>query len=287
MKVLIAGCGDLGQCLAAQLKVDHHTTYGLRRTVMSQHENIIWLQGDLLDPKTLDTLPTVDYVIYSATPAKNARDEEGYREIYLQGMVNLLNSYRQQPLKYDCLRRLFMVSSTSVYGQDNGAWVDESSPTTPQGFSGRILLEAEAWLQKQTVASTVVRFGGIYGPGRNRMVDKVKQGSAQAQIDLPKYTNRIHRDDCVGILQHLLVMADHNQSLQDCYVGVDDEPVDAWTFMSWLAEQVEGSIQPTTGHLQNKRCNNHRIKATGYRFLYPNYRTGYTQLLSMQRFAKE
>src|SRR5690606_24982960 len=104
------------------------------------------------------------------------------------------------------VRRVLFASSTAVYGQDDGSWVDETSPTEPRRFTGRCLLEAEALLAGSGLGFSNVRFAGIYGPGRGRLLSQVLDGSAVFGSE-PHITNRIHRDDCAGFLQHLIGMS--------------------------------------------------------------------------------
>ena len=102
-----------------------------------------------------------------------------------------------------CIRDRF-ASSTSVYAQHQGEWVDETSPTESESFSGRCIRHGEQLLADYPWPAVAVRFGGIYGPGRTRLIDSVRDGSASRSPGAPIYTNRIHRDDCARVLEHLL-----------------------------------------------------------------------------------
>jgi nucleoside-diphosphate-sugar epimerase len=178
------------------------------------------------------------------------------------------------------LKRFFLASSTSVYEQQNGEWVDESSPAEPRHFTGRRLVEAERLLSTSAVPSTVVRFGGIYGPGRTRLIGRLLAGQATYPVEENRYTNRIHRDDCAGALAHLMSLT----SPEALYLGIDDEPVTRRELLHWLAENL-GSPPPRAqprdhrSRRGNKRCRNDRLRASGYRFRYPNFRAGYRPLL--------
>ncbi len=279
-RVLIAGCGDIGTCMAdvtSDFKV-----YGLRRNVESVNNSshIQWIQADLSNPASLMCLPEVEYLIYTATP--DQRVESAYRETYYEGLKNIIVA-----LNPSMLRRVFFVSSTSVYGQEDGSWVDEESPTPAKSFSGEILLEAERWLLQQSVPSTVVRFAGIYGPGRTYLIKKVLSGSVALQQIPPKYTNRIHRDDCAGILAHLIHLDLNQHLLEACYLGVDSNPVSEWEVCAWLADKIGAKTpEPMTVEkaTQNKRCSNKRILNTGYKFKFPDYQSGYQDLIKEPSF---
>lgn len=271
--ILIAGCGDLGGDLGRRLAATGHSVWGLRRQAERITPPIRPIAGDLTAADSLSGLPSVplDRLYYLATPG--AYQDEAYRQAYVIGLQNLLAALPHAP------RRLVLVSSTSVYGQLDGEWVDENSPTAPRSFAGRRLLQAED-LAGQCPGAVVVRFGGIYGPGRQRMLDKVRRGEPCVAAP-PYYTNRIHREDCIGVLAHL-GRADVPPGL---YLAVDDEPCTQCELMDWLAQRMqlprpERRSDPAGGvRGSNKRCRNDRLKATGYRLLYPSYREGYDALL--------
>ena len=174
-----------------------------------------------------------------------------------------------------------MVSSTAVYGITDGSWVDETTPTEPGGFSGKRLLEAETLLSQSRHPGVVIRFGGIYGPGRNRMLRKVRNGEPVV-AEPPQYTNRIHRDDCVGALVHLFHVAEP----ASVYLGVDSHPCTQVELVDWLAERLGLPRPPRTQgsaggvRASNKRCHNNRLLASGYAFQYPDYRAGYEAMLA-------
>ena len=179
------------------------------------------------------------------------------------------------------LKRFFLVSSTSVYHQSSGEWVDESSETKPETFSGKCILEAERLALDSPVSSTIIRFGGIYGPGRNRLVNRVGAG-CEAQKEPPLYTNRIHRDDCVGVLMHLIEMDMAGQEPGPCYLAVDSEPAPEWAVVNWLAVRTGAPVPVENrerSQRQNKRCSNSNLLASGYQFIYPNFRLGYDALI--------
>jgi len=145
--------------------------------------------------------------------------------------------------------------------------VDEDSATEPAGFSGRRLLEGEQAAREGPCPAIAVRFGGIYGPGRLRLLRKVLDGAPCTEKP-PVYTNRIHRDDCAGVLAHLAWL----ESPEAAYLAVDGAPAPECEVMTWLAERLgvpapqrltSGGRTPARG---NKRCRNARLLASGYGF---------------------
>ncbi|MBQ0755885.1 MAG: SDR family oxidoreductase [Amphritea sp.] len=274
-QILIAGCGDVGSQLGLSLVKQKHQVFGLRRNINQLPPGIQGIAADLSQPDTLINLPQqIDTLFYAV--AAGARDESVYRKAYPEGLKNLLNALQQQGIK---LRQLFFVSSTAVYHQEHHEWVDESSPTEPESFSGQIMLEAEQIAINSGIPATVVRFSGIYGPGRNYMLGQVNRGIGYP-TDPIRYSNRLHRDDCVGVLQHLYQLS-QEQTLAPIYLASDDEPVSLNEVSDWLAEQLDVEITDTSARrtIGSKRCSNKRLKSTGYRFKYPSFREGYPQLI--------
>jgi nucleoside-diphosphate-sugar epimerase len=278
-KVLIAGCGYVGSALGAALVADGDLVFGLRRRVVSLPAGVQPIEADLAVAKTLrDLPPSLDFVIYAASPG--GPDDALYRTAYVEGISRLLEALAAQKQNP---KRIFLLSSTSVYGQDRGEWVDETSPTQPVDFRGKRILEAEKLLGASGQAATIVRLGGIYGPQRMSMIDRVRSGRAVVPRGGTRYTNRIHRDDCAGALRHLMRLP----APEPVYIGVDCEPADDATVFRWLSGAIgapEPRVDAQSGPPRaNKRCRNDRLLASGYAFRYPTFREGYSALLTKLR----
>jgi nucleoside-diphosphate-sugar epimerase len=278
-RILIAGCGYVGSVLGLDLVQAGHQVWGLKRDPATLPAGVQPLAADLTDSATLSGLPpALEVVFYTA--AADGFSEASYRRAYVDGVRNLLAALVRADQR---LRRIVFTSSTSVYAQHEGEWVDEHSPAEATGFSGRCLREGENLLWNGPYPATVVRFGGIYGPGRTRLLDSVRRGTAACVENPPVYTNRIHRDDAAAILRHLMVLADP----APLYLGVDDCPAPQCEVMRWLAEQL-GAPAPRVvtaaegaeaAMRASKRCRNAQLRATGFYFRYPTYREGYAALL--------
>ncbi len=276
-EVLIAGCGDVGTALGLDLAAAGYRVWGLRRDPTGLPPAIGPIAADLSRPETLATLPPgINQVVYAA--AADGFSDAGYRAAYLDGVGNLLQALAGRPV-----RRFVFVSSTAVYGQGAGEWVDEASPTEPSGFSGQRVLEGEAAARSGPFPAVVVRFGGIYGPGRTRLIESVRRGEPCVEAP-PRFTNRIHRDDCAGVLRHVLEL----QAPDPVYLGVDGAPAADCEVRDWLADRMgvarpgrvsDAAASPQRG---NKRCRNDRLVASGFRFRYPTYREGYAALLAAE-----
>lgn len=271
---LIAGCGYVGQALALHLAARGVAVYALRRTPIEIAPGITSIALDLTKPLPDDNLPSdIDFVIYAASADR--RDEAAYRRAYVAGPRNLMDGIARRGHR---LRRWVSLSSTGVYGYTDGRWVDETSPTASSG-TGAVLEEGERVVTTSGLPAIVLRLGGIYGPGRRNLIDRVRAGAAPCPSGPPQFTNRMHRDDIVAAIDHLLTL-DEPESL---YLGVDDDPADTATVVRWLAEAI-GAPMPKVGlpsdGRPNKRCSNARLRASGFTFRYPSFREGYRQVLA-------
>lgn len=271
-RVLIAGCGDVGTRLGIKLSAQGAQVFGLRRTINQLPTGIHRIAADLTDPGTLKQLPRCDWLFYTA--AAGHPDPEIYHRIYVEGLHHLLAALPHPP------KHLFLTSSSRVYAQSGHEWVDEQSATEPDSENGRILLAGEQQALQGPIPATVVRFSGIYGPGRDHLQRRVQAGIAAPASPL-HYSNRIHSDDCAGVLEHLLRLAAEGQALQPVYLASDDAPTPIHEVMEWLAERMGVVIHQRQPIRRggSRRCSNHLLRASGYRFIYPDFRRGYAGLL--------
>lgn len=192
-------------------------------------------------------------------------------------------------------RRLSWVayfSTTGVYGDHGGAWIDESTPLTPNTERGwRRLRAEESWMQlrlQRGLPLHVFRLAGIYGPGRNQL-ETVLDGSAKRVIKPGQIFSRIHVDDIAGIL--LASMAKPNPGA--AYNVADDEPCPPQDVVEFAAQLLGKSIPPDipfdaadlspmarSFYADSKRVSNSKVKEElGYRFRYPGYKEGLRALL--------
>ena len=268
-RVLIAGCGDLGLRVAQLLLARGDEVFALRRhPPVEDDSSITWLCADLTRADTLSNLPPgITQLIYS--PAPSAREQAGYRDVFVEGMQHLLVA-----LDKVALQRVLFVSSSAVYGEHGDDWVDETTPPAPLGFNGNILLEAEQWLLAQPLPSVVLRLAGIYGPGRMQWVEHLRAGQMQAPRVPRHWANRIHVDDAAAAIVHLLDLRDP----QHVYLGVDDTPHPLDELYGYLAALIgapavkEGPGPTAVG---SKRLSNARLRASGFRCRWPDARDGY------------
>ena len=275
-RVLIAGCGYVGSRLAELLRDDGAEVWGLKRRPATLPAGVRPAAGDVTDPSTLGDLPRVDAVVYAVSPA--GRTEDAYRAAYVDGLRNVLDAVGGAP-------RVVLVSSTGVYGQTDGRWVDEATEEEPADATAEAVLAGEAVARERGGPGIVLRLGGIYGPGRTRTVDRVVSGDAPC-MGPELYGNRIHRDDAAGAARHLLGLAEPHE----LYLGVDREPAPLREVYAWIADRAgvpdpcrdadDGGVVTEGRRGTNKRCSSDRLAASGYDFRYPTFRDGYAELMA-------
>ena len=273
--VLIAGCGDLGARIGRRFRELGDDVWGLRRSASAIPAEFQPIVADLTDPDTLrDLPPALDRVVYAVSAGGFA--VENYRAAYVDGVRNLLDALDSR----DPFPTFLFISSTSVYGQRDGEWVDEDSATAPEHFSGTTMLEGEELAK--SVGGTAFRLAGIYGPGRTRLLDRVRAGDAKC-TPTENFLNLIHVEDAAQAVVHI---ADR-QDRADTYNVVDNAPTNRNEVITWLATQL-GLPEPPIGDdpntasrvfRTNKRTNNTQLRTTRFEPQYPTYKEGYAELL--------
>jgi len=276
-RILLAGCGNLGRRVAERLLARGDEVFALRRHPPDgAGGGIRWIRGELGRPDGLAGLPRgVTRLVY--LPAPGARDEAAYRTVFVDGMRHLFDA-----LDAAALRRVLFVSSSAVYGEHAGAWVDEDTPVAPPGFNGRVLLEAERGLLDRAasmrVSPVVLRLAGLYGPGRLQLIERLRAGRVQVPRDAAHWANRIHVDDAAAAIVHLLDVPD----AQPLYLGMDDTPLPLDVLYDHLARLLDVApppAGPAPVGVGSKRLRNARLRASGFVPRWPDAREGYAALL--------
>ncbi|MFC4449316.1 SDR family oxidoreductase [Halorussus aquaticus] len=293
MNVAILGCGYVGLELGRQLTERGHRAIGVRRSDdgLAEIEDAGFeaVRADVTDADSLDAVPDADAVVFAAS--SGGRDAEAAREVYVEGLRTAIDHFGARE---NSPERLVYTSSTGVYGDHGGDWVDEETPLDPTTDKTEVLAEAERVALEATadrgIDGTVARLAGIYGPGRTRLERYVEGPVTEG------YLNMIHRDDAAGAVRFLLT-EDHARG--ETVLVVDDEPVSKWTFADWLADECGEDRPPkqTTEErldddlservrrrlVTSKRCSNEKLRGLGYEFRYPTYREGYRDEIEAYR----
>lgn len=288
-KLWIFGCGDLGARLALQLNRQEYTVYGVRRNPLVALANkrradaVNWRRGDATRKEDIEGHLTqgADVVLATFTPSDNTQG--AYHRAYIDtatALAEVLPNLARPP------RLLIWVSSTRVYGQCGDQFIDEQTAPVPSGYQGDILLAAEEIIRNAVPTTCVVRFAGIYGPGRDRLLSQVRAGRC-APPQPPQYSNRIHVDDCIGFLIHLMEQQKRGRSPEQLYIGADCAPVPMHELQRWLVKAMGYSSAHLreivqTSERRSKKLSNRRMLASGYEMKYPDYRAGYSALLESE-----
>lgn len=280
MSVLIVGCGYLGRRVASILVGRGERVFGTTRTAEKGRElssiGVEPIVADSLDPTTLGALPAVSRVVHCVGYDRRSGAEK--RAVYVDGARNVLRRLPPGP------ERLVYVSSTSVYGQTDGEWVDETSPTEPRTEAGRICLDAEneatTWGREAGVGVVVLRCAGLYGPGRIVRRTLIERGEP-IPGDPEKFLNLIHIDDAA----RAVVSALDAHSPGPLYLACDDRPVARREYYqiaaACLGAPAPKFFKPDPGSpeaardLSSRRVSNRRMKAElGVRLARPDAAAG-------------
>jgi nucleoside-diphosphate-sugar epimerase len=276
-KTLIVGCGYLGERVA-RLLVDRGdrvfgTTRSLGRAIELSRLGIEAVVADVMVPDSLARLPEVDRVLYCV--GFDRSKGVPIRAVYVDGLRHALGHL------VDRAGLLVLASSTGVYGQEDGGLVDEDSPTEPRTESGRACLEAEAVVRSyELLPSTILRFSGLYGPGRIMRREALLKGEPIAG-DPDKYLNLIHIDDAARVAIAALDRAGSGS----LFLASDDRPVTRREFYGLAAESLGAPAprfeppavdSPKSGRDEsNKRVSNARMRAElAVELAYPDIASG-------------
>lgn len=261
--VVIAGAGDVGGRLASRRAAAGDDVIALRRRDADHPPGVRGLRADLASGEGLARLPRrAEALVFCAAPDR--REESAYRALYVDGLRRLLDACEAP--------RVIFVSSTAVYREDAGEWIDESTPPEPQAFNGQALRSAEQALS-QHPGGVALRLSGIYGPGREMMLRKARAGDPGR----PHWTNRIHVEDAASALSWLLDLP----APQPLYLGSDDRPALEADVLAWLRER-EGlpAVAALPGADSGRRIRNTRLRATGWEPAFADYRSGYAAVMA-------
>ena len=279
-KVLFIGCGDIAQRTVKLIGQSHHCL-GLRRNLVDS-PFIELTKADASSSQQLRKVASQGFDIWVATLTPSEFTRKAYKESYLAVAQSISKTVDALPYPP---KLIIWVSSTSVYGDNNGDWVDETTKPNPVTFSGEILLQAEEIIQNLPCSSTVVRFSGIYGPGRARLLSQVQEGKGRPATP-EQWSNRIHADDCGGVLAHLIKLFALDRSIEPVYLASDSEPVTQHDIRKWIAGCLFiDLIEETVAIGPARRCSNRLLLESGFSFKYPSFREGYAALIEDQKIG--
>jgi len=281
--LLCFGFGFSAQALAAILPGDKWTITGTSRSVLGCGKirergfNAALFNDDT--PLESSLLDGISHVVVSAPPGKTG-----------DPVLKLHGAHLAERAAH--IKWLAYLSTTGVYGDRQGGWVDETSPLEPGTSRGSARLEAETgWLELWRIAGLAVhlfRLAGIYGPGRNQL-QSVKSGTARRIVKQGQVFSRIHVADIAGILHASIARPSPGSAYNVC----DDEAAPPQDVVAYAAEllgvapppeiafdNAELSDMAKSFYAESKRVSNRKVRTElGYSLVYPTYHEGLKALV--------
>ncbi len=254
------------------------TADGVERIRTSGAEGLLF-DGQASSPELLQSLQRATHILVSAGP-----DDDG--DPVLRACASAIADLQ-------AARWIGYLSTVGVYGDHNGAWVDEATEVRPKSQRSIRRVAAEsAWLtfaENQSWSLQVFRLAGIYGPGRSA-VDKLRSGTARRLIKPGQVFNRIHVEDIASVLAAGLA----HEERAGIFNVTDDEPAPPQDVVAYAAqlmglpeppdlsfETADLSPMARSFYSENKRCRNDKIKVElGVQLDYPTYREGLAALVA-------
>jgi nucleoside-diphosphate-sugar epimerase len=279
-RLLIVGAGDIARRALPALRARYATTALVRGSPSALADRgVQTLAGDLDRPESLAPLAlAADVLLHAAPPtASGARDER------TRNLVAALAGARMLP------RRVVYISTSGVYGDCGGAWVDEARPVRPQTDRARRRVDAEQvladWGRSRGVEIVVLRAPGIYAADRLPL-ERLKSRTPVLRAEEDVYTNHVHPDDLAAIC----VRALERDAPAGCYNAADDTAMKMGDYFDFVADRLglarpprvsraeaEAAIPPPLASFmrESRRLDNRKLKAQlGIRLKYPTVREG-------------
>ncbi|MGU3575915.1 SDR family oxidoreductase [Brucellaceae bacterium C25G] len=282
MRILLIGAGYSAQYFAKNMQKTAQSIYGTTRA--PEKFNILKQAGiepllfaaDAIDPKFDHYIKNATHIVISAAPGANGDPALEHVEKALRAPDNTIEW-------------IGYLSTVGVYGDHQGALIDETASCNPSAQRSNERIEAEKqWLtlgETYQIPVAILRLSGIYGPDRNAFVN-LERGTARRIIKKDQIFNRIHVEDIAGSLKHL-----STQKIAGIFNITDHEPSPPQDVVSFAAnlmgveppveiafEDAEMTVMARSFYGENKRVSNQKIVDTGYQFIYPDYRTAFSAM---------
>ncbi|KSU65634.1 NAD-dependent epimerase/dehydratase family protein [Arthrobacter sp. NIO-1057] len=277
MQVLLVSAGDVAIEAGLRFARAGDQITGWRRNSAKLPTSFTGQDVDLLQPASWPQInPETEVVVFTPVPA--ARTIEAYTRSYLEVAKELVSRLKVQAPQ---LRRFIYVSSSAVSGGGEGEWIDESTEVAPNRPTSQVLADTERALLDSGLPVTILRASGIYGPGRNHLINQVRDASARMPLE-SHWTNRIHRDDLAQAVVHV---AQLGADAEQIYMVTDNEPAQIGEIYTFLAQQLSLPVppqatEPAVRRAANRRIRNDKLLATGFTLQFPGYREGYRSVLA-------
>ena len=290
--VFIAGCGYLGLALAKELREKRVAVGALTRNVaqaarlrqLGLREVVV---ADL-DNRDWHAMLRHDYKAVVNCVSSAGGGLAGYQKSYVGGQESILEWAQIAQPKLICY-----TSSTSVYPDCEGHWIDETATIDPQTDTASILYQAEEILLDRGCyagEAVVLRLAGIYGPGRHYLIDQVKEGAPVLPGNGQHHMNLIHRDDAVSAI--MAVIKSYSAIASGIYNVCDGQPFKQGEIVKWIAKSLrvncpsfDPTLKPRSARRSSGKAPDRKISckklnaATSWQPAYSDFKSGYTALL--------
>jgi len=273
MRILQIGCGGLGTLIAEASLAQGHALTIVRRSQLPVPAGAQAIYLDVIAEKSLSVLSTLqpEILLYCLAPVEG----QSYKQTYVQGLRQVLASVAVTALKH-----VFFISSTGIYGEDQGEWIDDETLALPADEGGRVMLEAEQLMAQLPCGHTALRVSGIYGPQRLYLL-RLLQNSARWPTQV-HWTNRMHELDVAAAVVHLYQQVMDGVVLPEHCILTDGVPAMQHEVLQWLAaqQQVPAPSTPPLQPQSGKRIRNRFLQHTGFKPQFADYQAGYASILS-------
>ena len=274
-KLVIIGCGKLGQRIGESLSELPIEIIGIKRNLQEIHSKFKIISLDIFSDKFSDSIKLINpnFLIYSVS--SDAQTEESYQKNYVEGLKITTNVLGQ----LNNFQHLFFISSTRVYGQISNSFLSESTAPQPKDFRGRTLLDAENSLKKLTFKTTILRLSGIYGDSRSRMLKIASKPVIWPYED--RWTNRIHEEDIALFVNFLFVHIISNKKIEELYLLTDNHPVSLYEVLKWIRLKLGLSLDnlPISNRINGKKLRSEVLPKLEFTFKHSSYKSGYLQMI--------
>ncbi|WP_151981249.1 NAD-dependent epimerase/dehydratase family protein [Acinetobacter guerrae] len=260
MHILFIGYGKTSQRVAQYLFQQNSNQQQYQITTISRSPKTDVYANHLIQDVHdlhLDSLAPVDLVYVALTPSESS--VEAYRQIYVDSVEPIVHALKSHPVQ-----RIMVLSSTRVYGENQGERVDDESPVQPVDEQGQILRDMELkWLAAYPKQAVIIRPSGIYGQSVARLIKMAQNTSSYPKIH---YSNRIHIDDLARFLAYLSTLKDVDSS----YIVTNNQPLALHEIILWFQQQLDlPQLQLNSQQISGKRLYATRMQQTGFQLQHP------------------
>jgi len=273
MRVLQIGCGGLGTLIARATLAERHDLTIVRRSSLPVPAGAQAIYLDVVAEENLAALTALqpEILLYCLAPVEG----QSYQQTYVDGLRHVLANVAIASLKH-----VFFISSTGIYGEDQGEWINDDTPAVPTDEGGRVMLAAEQLLAQLPCGHTALRVSGIYGSQRLYLL-RLLQNSARWPTQV-HWTNRMHELDVAAAVVHFYQQVIDGAVLPAHCIVSDGVPAMQHEVLQWLAaqQQVPAPPTPPLQPQSGKRIRNQYLQQTGFKLQFTDYRAGYAAILS-------